>query len=261
MSNFLSILLIEDETNICENFRSYISSLSDVCLVGITNNSHTGMQYVKEQIPDAIILDLELHNGGGNGIIFLNEFKNANLPFKPYILVTTNNSSSTTFNIIRELGVDFIMSKHEENYSEKNTVDFLRMLTASIKSSKTLTPTSQLLMLSSLDNEKALRRIISTNLKQVGIPVNSLGYTYLTESIYLLITGKSNNICTDISVKYRKTNSSIERAMQNAINKAWRTADIEELAACYTARINPARAVPTLTEFVYYYVDKIKSEL
>ena len=46
--------------------------------------------------------------------------------------------------------------------------------------------------------------------------------------------------------------------MQNAINKAWRTTDIEDLSINYTARISSEKGVPTMTEFIYYYADKLK---
>ena len=48
--------------------------------------------------------------------------------------------------------------------------------------------------------------------------------------------------------------------MQNAIKSAWRTNDIDDLLTYYTAKINPNRGVPTLTEFIYYYANQITNE-
>ena len=48
--------------------------------------------------------------------------------------------------------------------------------------------------------------------------------------------------------------------MQNAIEKAWKTSCIEDLKKYYTARISSSRGVPTMTEFIYYYAEKIKNE-
>ena len=56
-------------------------------------------------------------------------------------------------------------------------------------------------------------------------------------------------------------NSSISRAMQTAINYAWRISSIDDLMTYYTARINHQTGVPTPTEFVYYYADKIRKYL
>jgi flavin-binding protein dodecin len=51
------------------------------------------------------------------------------------------------------------------------------------------------------------------------------------------------NLCNVIGQKYGKTESSVERAMQNAINKAWRTCDIDDLLHYYTARISSDKGV------------------
>ena len=60
---------------------------------------------------------------------------------------------------------------------------------------------------------------------------------------------------------YKKSDASVERAMQNAINRAWRHSDIEELLAHYTARIRSEKGVPTTLEFVFYYANKIKTDM
>ena len=49
--------------------------------------------------------------------------------------------------------------------------------------------------------------------------------------------------------------------MQNAILHAWRISSLEDLTTYYTARINYETGVPTPTELIYYYADKIKREL
>ena len=47
--------------------------------------------------------------------------------------------------------------------------------------------------------------------------------------------------------------------MQNAITRAWRSSPIDELLLHYTAKISQERGSPTLTEFIYYYANKIKN--
>lgn len=61
--------------------------------------------------------------------------------------------------------------------------------------------------------------------------------------------------------KYKKSDASIERAMQNAINRAWRTSDIDDLLTYYTARIQSQKGVPTIMEFIFYYANKIHIQL
>ena len=49
--------------------------------------------------------------------------------------------------------------------------------------------------------------------------------------------------------------------MQNAILYAWRVSSLDDISEIYTARINHETGVPTPTEFIYFYADKVKKEL
>lgn len=257
----LNILLIEDDLETCKNFKEYIALVPDIELVDTTNNSYRGIELVKESAPDIIILDLELNEGSGNGLLFLQDLKNAALPFKPYVLVTTNNSSSTTYEFARQLGADFIMSKHQNDYSEKNVVDFLRMMKEAILGRRTTPAPDNENAQPSEPSLKLLQRLISKELDVIGISPKALGYNYLTDAIILVIKGNTHGICNTLATKYKKTDFSIERAMQNAINKAWRTTDIDDLLTHYKAKISSEKGVPTLTEFIHYYAKKVKNQL
>jgi two-component system, response regulator, stage 0 sporulation protein A len=260
MDKKLSILLVEDDQRACKEFIDYIDELEDVSLIGVSNNSSEAMKFVKDFLPDAIVLDLELHKGSGNGLFVLREIKELLLEVCPYILITTNNSSVITYETARHYGADFIMSKHQADYSARNAVDFLRMMkpvihnmnkSASVAHATTETPEQR---------KKRIVLRISTELNYIGISPKAIGYQYLTDAIQLVIKQQIQNLCNVIGEKYGKTESSVERAMQNAINKAWRTSDIEDLLKYYTAKISTEKGVPTLTEFIYYYANKIKNE-
>jgi len=69
------------------------------------------------------------------------------------------------------------------------------------------------------------------------------------------------NVSSILAGNYKKNDFSIERAMQNAIDNAWRHTDIEALLAHYTARIRTDRAAPTNMEFIYYYANKLQNEV
>jgi two-component system response regulator (stage 0 sporulation protein A) len=256
----LSVLLVEDDEDACEEIRQYIEELNDVSLVGITNNSDKALEYATTFLPEAVILDLELHEGGGNGLLFLSELKRIDLPFHPFVLITTNNSSAVTYACAREAGADFIMAKHQSDYSAKSVVEFLRMIKSTIFSKiESISPEHKTTE-SPEQNIKRITRQIHIELDYVGINPKHVGYKYLTDAIALVIDKPSNNLCAILGAKYGKTEASVERAMQNAIDKAWRVSDIEDLLKHYTARISSEKGIPTLTEFVYYYANKIKNE-
>lgn len=260
MERELTVLLIEDDVEVCKRFAAHAEVMDDILIVAVTNNAYRAIELVKDNIPDAIILDLELTGGQGNGLKFLQELNDIKLPFKPYILVTTNVSSVVTNDYSRKYGADFIMSKHQSDYSERNALEFLQMMKEIIQDGIKNNYKDYDLLESKEKGEKRLKRIVYNELDLVGISPKAVGYNYLAEGIILTMRGEERNMCVVIGEMFGKSNSSVERAMQNAINKAWRTVDPEDLFNNYKARIDPRRGAPTLTEFVCYYANKLNGE-
>ncbi len=260
MNRELSLLLVEDDQKACTNIINLVDATDNISLVGVTNNSTKAIEYVKDYLPDAVILDLELHHGYGNGILFLQELRQLGLLKIPYILITTNNSSAVTYDYVRQLGADFIMAKHQPDYSEKSVIDFLLMMKEIIISRAKREASKNETVESPAQKNKRIVKRIFTELDLVGISQKSVGHAYLVEAIQIILNQPTINICDIIGKKFGKNTPSVERAMQNAINRAWRTSDIEDLLLHYTAKISSDRGVPTITEFVYYYANKIKNE-
>lgn len=260
MNGPLHVLLIEDEQNVCQRFKDEINEREDIILVGITNDSYQALELIQKDIPDAIILDLELHFGQGNGLLFLKELQNLFLSFSPYILITTNNSSPTTYQYARETGADFIMYKHQSDYSEKKVIEFLCTISSVIHSNRKhqnpLNASTETL----IQKKQRFKRIISKELDYVGINPKTIGYQYLIDAILIIMEKFTPNFTSIIADKYNKSYKSVEHGMQNAINRAWNTMDIDELLLHYTAKITSVKGVPTITEFVRYYANKIKNE-
>lgn len=260
MEHLLKILLLEDEQDVCERFQAEIDLVQDMELLDSTNDAAQALELAAQYHPDVIIVDLELHFGKGNGLLFLDKLKERSLEPSPYILVTTNNSSNHTYAIARELGADFIMHKHQEDYSEKHVIDFLRMMQAVIQSQQTAAEPRNATSETPEQRHQRLRRMVTAEMDKVGINPKSVGYQYLIEGILLSVDQPRTCLTAVLSKVYDKTAASVERAMQNAINRAWRTTDIDELLQYYTAKINSSRGVPTIAEFVGYYANKLRNE-
>lgn len=260
VDNTLTILVVEDDINVCQKYIEYVDTLDDISIVSITNNATKALQDIRDYRPNAIILDLELHLGSGSGLDVLQGLKDMTSMTNPYILVTTNNSSSITYEYARQLGADYIFYKHQENYTEKDAINLLRTMKNAIKGtlfgsySLSLTPEAL-----AIRAQKISSKIID-ELNLIGISPKAKGYQYLIDAIELVIKEPRQCLCRIIGEKYNKSDVSVERAMQNAINRAWQTNDIDVLLCYFKAKINSEKGVPTITEFVYYYANKIKNE-
>ena len=257
----LTILLIEDDVTACNEFRLLIEKIDTLKLVGMTGDSNEGIEMTKNMLPDVVILDIELLHGTGNGIMFLNKLNNLHLNRRPYVLITTNNSSNITYESVRRLGADFIMAKYKPDYSAQYVIEFIQMIQHTLltrqQSNAVNIPTEN-----SFDKNRSLYiRRAYKELDFVGISPKNIGYRYLADAILLILKNPSANIYKELAENYKKSDASIERAMQNAINRAWRISDMEDLLTHYTAKIHSEKGVPTTLEFVYYYANKIKTDM
>lgn len=257
----MPILLIEDNETEVNDFKNYTENRNDVYLVKTTNSSYEGLEYVKTYMPEGIILDLELHKGEGSGLEFLEELQKLELDFKPLIVVTTNVNSDIIYNHIRELGADFIFYKKQSDYNVEMVINSIVSLRVAIYRSKTNSMRNRTTTEAPIEHENRIKDKINNELDLVGISSHLKGRKYLFDAIFYLLenNGKDDDsVFYHLANMYKVGNSSVSRAMQTAINYAWRISPIEDLMIHYKARINVETGVPTPTEFIYYYADKIR---
>lgn len=268
MQTNINVMILEDDPSVCRSFAECFQKLDGITLVKTTASVPDALTYVREHRPDAVILDLELHNGVGNGIGFLTSLHKMPASVRPYVLVNTNNSSQTTYDVVRALGAGFVMYKHQEGYSPEGVAEILLAMSvlqhdassASSASTAGVFPNAVLPQLEG-ENKKELTRRICAALDSVSISPKAVGYRYLTEAIEIFVEEPVTNVSLIIGRRHGKTEASVERAMQNAIGRAWACADIDKLLANYTAHIHSKKGVPTVTEFICYFANKIKNEL
>ena len=255
MSYVMNIMLIEDDSDTCEQITRYAETFIDIKIIKVTDSSFDAIQYLLSQTVDVVILDLELQQGEGSGMHFLSELANTQTIKKPYILVTTNNSSSVTYELVRNLGADFILYKHSRGYSHCTAIDFLHMTKEQIHKIQDAHNNERIV--SSSTREDVYQRMIKTELNAVGISPKVKGYKYLMDAIYFAIIQGNTDVYEKVSQKHNKTVSSITQAIHTAIAKAWKSTCIDDLEKHYTARTDPSTGTPTNIEFISYYADKL----
>lgn len=222
----MKLMLIEDEKKEQDKFKKLAEKMNDVTFVKITNSTEEGIKCLKENDIDGVILDLELNSGIGNGFEFLEKLKITKLSKIPKIVVTTNVYSDSVYDYLHQNKVDFIFYKKQE---------------------------------------KLIAEKVNYELDLIGIASHLQGRKYLFDAITYLLSEEGENSQVSINQyllsKHKRPTSTINRAMQNAIVRAWRVTAIEDLEKLYTAHINYNTGVPTPVEFIYYYVEKIKKEI
>lgn len=261
----MSLLLIEDDEYECAKFKSYIETLDNVKLVGVTSSSDKGIEYFKTYLPEAIVLDIELHKGQGSGIEFIEQVKKLITEFRPIIVVTTNASSSILYDKLHEEGVDLIFYKKQTDYSPKLIISSLLSLRKTLHKFHNVDKNTQSYIESPADYEAKVSKRINTELDLIGVSSHLKGRKYIHDAIMYLIkeedvkTGETPfNYLANI---HKKSASNVSRVMQTAINNAWKNTAPEDLEMYYTAKVNYNTGVPSPTELIYHYKEKIKREI
>lgn len=265
MSNkVINIILIEDDKAECAKFEKYIKSRNDINLIASTDSDIEGLELIKKTLPDAIILDIELHNGSGNANSFdlIETLQKTKFSKRPKIIVNTVVSSNTVYDYLHDKGVDLIIYKKQQNYSIENVINTLVLLSGY---SEDTSLTGNIVVEDTKENEEKISKIINNELDLIGIGLHMQGRKYLHDAIeYLILNendGEKMSAVQYLVNKYKRASSTISRDMQNAILHAWRVSSLEDLETYYTAKINYETGIPTPTEFIYYYADKIKKIL
>jgi DNA-binding NarL/FixJ family response regulator len=98
-------LLVEDSRVLAERLRESLDTLENVEVVGLVADEAAAVAAVREQRPDVIILDLQLKEGTGFGVMQrLGEMR-------PVIIVFTNYMLPEYQRIASSLGVQHFLNK------------------------------------------------------------------------------------------------------------------------------------------------------
>jgi CheY-like chemotaxis protein len=260
----MSVLVIEDDVGDAVKFRDCANFRKDIKIVGITGYCEDGLMLVQSHLPEAVILDLQLAGGSGSGIKFMEMLNQANLLFRPIIMVTTSNQSAIIYSRMEELGVDWIFSKKQSDYSAGFVFDTLLSLRKHAEKRRSPNRFSERVMIETPEERRKRINIrINAELDFIGIKAKYKGRIYLYDGINIVIHDEkgSGSVIDKIAAKYKHSYNTICTGMQTAINNAWASVAPEELDKIYTARISAASGIPTPTEFIHYYANKIRDSI
>jgi len=237
----MKIVIIEDDVAACREFINCANSRTDIVITGMTGRSDEGIEFVKNKLPDGIILDLELSWGQGSGVMFLDQFQKLELSVHPVLVITTQNRSlDIQRQIHSEYGVDFIFSKFQEDYSADMVIKHLLKFRSFLSQRKGTYPALQSVETPE-EIQSRVKQRIKAELDAFGIAVKYKGRGIAEDAIYLLLTKNSNDSETVFQELARSRGThynNIVRPLQTAINDAWQNADdIDTLMKVYTAPV------------------------
>lgn len=258
MTNKLNVLIVEDDENDCKALVAEVNANADkLFLAGVTKSSNDALAFIRNHKPHALILDLELQEGSGDGMDLLDKLRSTILCPKPYIVVNTNNASKVTRDSAKKMGADYTFAKWQKGYSPKMVINQLLLVMPEILGCEEEPPAP----LTEGQLENKMRDFVQDEFNKLGVSVKNAGYGYLVDAVILAAKGENQNWAKIIGEKFGKNENGVMHAMQYAINNTWTNSDINNLQKYYTAPLRKDKYVPTTYEFVFFYKQKLISHL
>lgn len=251
MTEFVRIMIVEDNPQLIDSIRSYFTKKNDIEVVGIAFNSLEAIELMKTVSPDLIIMDLVMPKSDGFVLLeFLHESKAEK---KPEVIVLSALSHETIIKRACELGAIYYMVKPfamEVLYERVQDVIGMR----SIKPNKPA---------ESIDTRFLNQKVITIFLT-VGIPSHIKGYQYLREAVkmvYLepdLINSITKKLYPRIGGVFNTSSINVERGIRHAIDCAWESGKLNKINELFECEVYRKNFRPTNGEFISLIADKLR---
>jgi two-component system, response regulator, stage 0 sporulation protein A len=247
----IKIGIIDDNVQFTEILIDILSTFNDMEVIGVAHDGMKGMELIKNQKPDIIILDLIMPFS--DGLSLLKNLFEENITTK--VIILSSLGTEDTITRAKELGASyFLMKPIELSYLPKM---ILSICSESVSMKKTLEK-----VIHTTKNDGKFELKITDILRSIGIPANLKGYFFLREAIQMIMNGCETSfskvIYPAIASKYHTTPSRVERGIRHAIEVGWNRGGIEQLDLVIGNTVSPLKGRPTNGEFISLMAEHLR---
>lgn len=207
---------------------------------------------VREQNPDAVVVDMFLPSKDAIGII--SELRTDGKTKLPAFFVMSGFDNAVMEREVIKAGAAFYILKP---FDISVLADRISMFTVSETTVAHI----------AAPDEVDLEVMVTDIIHQIGVPAHIKGYHYLREAIIMsiedteMINAVTKRLYPSIAKLYRTTSSRVERAIRHAIEVAWDRGDVDTLNSYFGYTIHSLRGKPTNSEFVAMISDRVRLTL
>jgi len=238
----IKIGIIDDNVQFTEILIDFLSTFNEMEVIGVAHDGMKGMELIKNQKPDLIILDLIMPFS--DGLSLLKNIYEENITIK--VIILTSLGTEDTITRAKELGASYFLMKPIELSQLPKLL--ISICSESVSMKKTLEKGLN------KNNDGKIELKITDILRSIGIPANLKGYFFLREAIQMINNGCeisfSKVIYPAIASKHHTTTSRVERAIRHAIEVGWNRGGIEQLDLVFGNTVSPLKGRPTNGEFI-----------
>lgn len=261
MGKKISVVIADDNKDISNLLREYLSTDPEINVVGLARNGLETIDIVREKEPDLLLLDIIMPQLDGLGVLE----KLKNLDNKPKIIVYSAIAQDKITQTAIQLGADYYMVKDIDMKVLKSRIKLLfNMEEKQEKAEQHYEPTEKFQRKTEIGEGADLVSEVSSILQELGIPPHIKGYQYLREAILLviadleLLSAVTKELYPAIGKKFNTTPSRVERAIRHSIEVAWSRGQIDNMNRIFGYNIILDKAKPTNSEFIAMVSDNLK---
>lgn len=254
MTDFIKIMMAEDDPEVCEEYRLALMRRPNMGLVYHTGSEQQALDYLEKHEIDVLILDIELEEG--DGISLLDGISERKIK-KPFIVVVTNTGSHATLGYMREHGADYVYYKLNIAYTPVRILSIIERVYPYNKYSVPLEIHPLVQRFNQKQKEALMRKYVENELEEIGFKRKRVGFDYMVEAIMIIMKYKkddpihiTNDIYPVIAAEKNTSKESVERGIRGAIEAVWTASDIRLLQRHYPFPYDEEQGRPTNLSFL-----------
>ena len=240
--NSIRLLIADDDKAFAQTVRDYFACVGGYEIVGCVHNGKDALRLIRETAPDAVILDLVMPYYDGYGVLEALQ-KDVTLKMPYFILLS---ALPPEVNSVREAMADgklYYMMKPIE----------LGIVDHRLKQAVAAQPERKVMPAASPAGLAMLR--------QMGIPLYSKGYLYLSAALALLqqdrslLTALTKELYPAVAESFEVSAESVERCIRQAIAAAWERDEGESIKRVFAQHGVMIGNRPTNAEMLAFLSD------
>ncbi len=247
MENTKRIVVADTGTEFRKSLIRALAEEPDFQIVGETGDGTELMNLVRQEQPDAVVMDMVL-TGGMDGMDVLDAF--SLMEDRPKVLVLSSYIRGSVVDAAAAKGADFFLIKPCRLTAVGERLRQI-MSSSGVEESET-------------NHSENLESQVTAIIHEVGVPAHIKGYQYLREAIIIavndmdVINAVTKVLYPEVAKRFNTTPSRVERAIRHAIEVAWDRGDLETLQKYFGYTVSNAKGKPTNSEFIAMIADRLQ---
>lgn len=254
----LHVMIGHHDETIQKKIENVVKRQAQCQLLGTYEDGEQLLQYIKEKVPDIVILNPVMPKIDGIEVI---ERVRQEIQYdKIQFILVAPQKQTVVLDVLKDrMNVRFLPWEDNENMLEKCIMESPKQQSFTGRS----LPLEDIIVRQS-SYQKDMNLLVTQMIHEIGVPAHIKGYLYLRTAILMavenmdVLNAVTKQLYPDIAKEYDTTDTRVERAIRHAIEVAWERGNIDIIHELFGYTIQADKGKPTNSEFIALVADKIR---